>query len=133
MTPTLVVITAGLRRARKWSAGPRKDWYLSGAGAHADLVAAAGEAGLTVLAGTDSRPHGRISEEVRALAAAGLRPHDALAAASWAARSYLGLGGLAPGSPADAVIYDADPRTNLAMLDDPQAVVLRGRLVFKRA
>ncbi len=79
-----------------------------------------------------SRPHGRIATEIRALAEACLRPHDALAAASWAARSYLGLGGLSPGEPADAVIYAADPRTSLAELDIPQAVVIRGQTAYRR-
>jgi imidazolonepropionase-like amidohydrolase len=99
---------------------------------------------VTILAGTDSRPHGRVADEIRALAAAGLTPHQALAAGSWAARAYLGLdpvdsagpvdpvsagGGLTPGALADAVVYDADPRTDLALLDAPRAVILRGRLV----
>jgi imidazolonepropionase-like amidohydrolase len=85
---------------------------------------------VTLLAGTDSRPHGRIADEVRALAEAGVRPEDALAAASWSARSYLGLGGLEVGAPADAVVYDADPRSDLTQLDTPRAVVLRGRLRY---
>jgi imidazolonepropionase-like amidohydrolase len=49
-----------------------------------------------------------------------------LAAASWTARSYLGLPGLVPGAPADAVVYAEDPRTDLAQLDHPVTVVLRG-------
>jgi imidazolonepropionase-like amidohydrolase len=69
--------------------------------------------------------------EIRALAAAGLRPHDALAAGSWSARSYLGLGGLTSGAPADAVVYDADPRLDLGQLTAPRAVILRGRLVHR--
>jgi imidazolonepropionase-like amidohydrolase len=77
-----------------------------------------------------------VADEIRALAAAGLSPHQALAAGSWAARAYLGLdlgGSLTPGSRADAVVYDADPRTDLALLDAPRAVILRGRLVHHRA
>ena len=84
-----------------------------------------------MLAGTDSRPHGRVADEIRALAAAGIRPHDALAAGSWSARSYLGLPGLVPGAPADVVIYEQDPRIDLDCLDHPSAVVLRGRLVSR--
>jgi imidazolonepropionase-like amidohydrolase len=132
LTPTLRVLTANLDAIRERPDGPRKDWYLTGATAHPGLVAAAAEAGVTILAGTDSSPHGRVADEIRGLAAAGLRPHDALAAGSWAARSYLGLGGLTPGAPADAVVYDADPRTDLAQLDAPRAVILRGRLVHRR-
>jgi imidazolonepropionase-like amidohydrolase len=132
LTPTLMVLTAGLAGVRKRPDGPRKDWYLRGATAHPALVAAAGEAGVTILAGTDSSPHGRVADEIRALAAAGLPAHDALAAGSWSARGYLGLGGLTPGAPADAVVYDADPRLDLDRLNAPRAVILRGRLVHRR-
>jgi imidazolonepropionase-like amidohydrolase len=111
---------------------PRRTWYVRGARGHAPLTAAAAEAGVRVLAGTDSLPHGGIAAEVRALAAAGVRPHDALAAASWSAREYLGLPGLEPGAPADAVVYDRDPREDLGQLADPVAVVLRGRCVRRR-
>ena len=132
LTPTLQVITAQINGARKRPDGPRKDWYLGGATAHPALAAAAAEAGVTILAGTDSSPHGRITREIRALAAAGLSPHAAIAAGSWAARSYLGAGGRTPGAPADAVIYDADPRTDLAQLDAPRVVILRGRIASRR-
>ncbi|MFC7614874.1 hypothetical protein ACFQV2_16480 [Actinokineospora soli] len=84
---------------------------------------------MTVLAGTDSRPHGRVADEVRALAAAGVPAHHAVGAASWTARAYLGLPGLVPGGPADAVVYPVDPRRDLGELDHPLAVVLRGRRV----
>jgi hypothetical protein len=30
------------------------------------------------------------------------------------------------------VVYDADPRTDLAQLDVPRAVILRGQLVHRR-
>ncbi len=133
LTPTLAVLTASLARMAGQPDSPRKSWYVGGASVHGQLAAQAAEAGVVVLAGTDSRPHGRIGDEVRALAAAGLRPHDALAAASWAARSYLGMPGLEPGAPADAVIYDSDPRADLGQLDTPRAVVLRGRLVARRS
>jgi imidazolonepropionase-like amidohydrolase len=127
LTPTLKVLLGNLPDARLRPDGPRKDWYLKGATAHPGLVAAAAEAGVTILAGTDSRPHGRIADEIRALADAGLTPQAAIAAASWRAREYLGLPGLTPGAPADAVVYDIDPRTDLAQLDSPRAVILRGR------
>jgi imidazolonepropionase-like amidohydrolase len=129
LTPTLSVIQASLTGVRERQDSPRKRWYVDGASAHPGLVAAAAEAGVTVLAGTDSLPHGRVIDEVRALAAAGLRTHDALAAASWSARDYLGLPGLEPGAPADAVVYATDPRTDLDQLAHPTAVVLRGRRV----
>jgi imidazolonepropionase-like amidohydrolase len=132
LTPTLGVISQGLERARNAPDSPRKAWYVGGASGHGRLVAQAAEAGVTILAGTDSRPHGRIADEIRALARAGLRPHDALAAGSWAARAYLGLPGLVEGAPADAVVYESDPRADLGQLDHPRAVILRGQLRHRR-
>jgi imidazolonepropionase-like amidohydrolase len=129
LTPTLSVIQAGLARQRLKPDGPTRRWYEAGAGVHGRLAAAAVEAGVTVLAGTDSRPHGRIADEIRALVEAGVSPHQALAAASWTARSYLGLPGLVPGAPADAVVFDGDPRADLGRLDKPRAVIVRGRRV----
>jgi imidazolonepropionase-like amidohydrolase len=129
LTPTLSMIEKELPGARRAPDGLRKRWFLPGAEAHGPLVAAAAEAGVRVLAGTDSDQHGRIGDEVRALAAAGMRPHDALGAASWDARSYLGLRSLEPDAPADAVVYAEDPRTDLRQLSHPTAVILRGQRV----
>ena len=84
LTPTLVAITGSLKTVEARPDSPRRDWYLGGASVHAELTAAAAEAGVTLLAGTDSRPHGRVASEIRALAAAGVPAHGALAAGSWA-------------------------------------------------
>ncbi len=92
-------------------------------------VAAAFEAGLPVFAGTDaggSLAHGRIVDEVLALAAAGLPRLAALDAACWAARDWLGRPGLVQGAPADLLVVDGDPRDDLTLLQTPSAVVLRG-------
>jgi imidazolonepropionase-like amidohydrolase len=132
LTPTLSVINGSLADVLKRPDSPRKDWYIGGATVHGQLAAAAAEAGVTILAGTDSRPHGRVADEVRALVSAGLSPHQAIGAASWTGRSYLGLDGLTEGAPADAVIYDADPRRDLSQLAAPRAVVLRGQLRYRR-
>lgn len=66
------------------------------------------------LAGTDSRPCARVIDEIRALGEAGVAAHQAIGAASWSARAYLGLAGLTEGAPADDVVYDADPRDDLS-------------------
>ena len=98
------------------------------AGAHG-VVRRAVEAGVAVYAGTDAGggiAHGRIADEVRALHAAGHT--DALGAASWNARSWLGRPTLHPGASADLVVYRTDPRTDLAALDDPALIMLRGRI-----
>ena len=97
-----------------------------------DMVACAYEAGVPIYAGTDaggSLQHGLIAEEIVALAGAGMTPTDALAAGSWAARSWLGLPGIEEGAPADLVAYDADPRTDLSVLSRPARILLRGTVI----
>ena len=96
-----------------------------------DTIMAAYEAGVPIYAGTDAGgvlPHGGIAGEVAELAAYGIPAEDALGAASWRAREWLGLNAtLDEGAPADFVVYDADPREDLTVLARPARVVLRGR------
>ena len=83
------------------------------------VVRAAFDAGVPVFAGTDAGggiAHGTIAEEIRALHAAGLPAEAAVGAASWAARTWLGLGGIEEGAPADVVVYGGDPRADLDVL-----------------
>lgn len=98
-----------------------------------DTIMAAYEAGVPIYAGTDAGgvlPHGGIAGEVAELASYGIAAHDALGAASWSARAWLGLNAtLEEGAPADLVVYDADPRQDLATLRSPSRVVLRGAVV----
>ena len=92
-------------------------------------IGAAREAGIRVYTGTDaggSLAHGRVADEVLELRAAGLSVTDALRAATWDARPWLGRPGLAEGAQADLVVYAADPREDLVVLQHPTAVVLRG-------
>ncbi len=93
-------------------------------------IAAAHEAGVPIYAGTDAGgmvKHGRIADEVAALAAMGMSATDALGAACWAARRWLGQPGLHPGAPADLVCYATDPRAGAAVLSRPDQVILRGQ------
>jgi len=98
-----------------------------------EVVGAAHEAGVPVYAGTDAGgvlPHGLIAEEVATLATYGLSPSDALGAASWRAREWLGLSGrLQEGAEADFVVYAQDPLADLRALADPRCIVLRGTVV----
>jgi imidazolonepropionase-like amidohydrolase len=97
-----------------------------------DTIRTAYEAGVPVYAGTDAGgvlPHGLLGQEVVELHRAGLAPLDALAAASWGARSWLGHPGLAEGDPADLVVLGADPAVDLWTVTAPVRVVLRGRVV----
>ena len=92
------------------------------------VVRRAAEAGVPVYVGTDAGGgirHGRIADEVAALHAAGVP--DALGAASWRARSWLGRPGVAPGAPADLIVYRDDPRSDPGVLRHPELVLLRGR------
>ena len=64
------------------------------------------------------------------MAGLGMGAEAALGAASWRAREWLGLDGhLREGTPADFVVYDADPLADLTVLHRPARVVLRGAVV----
>ncbi len=92
-------------------------------------IAAAREAGIPVYVGTDaggSLPHGLVATEVAHLGHAGFTTGEALDAACWAARAWLGWPGLDEGDEADLVVYPEDPRDDLAVLAVPSLVVLRG-------
>jgi imidazolonepropionase-like amidohydrolase len=95
-------------------------------------VAKAIEAGVAVYAGTDAGggiEHGRLADEVLALHRIGMSAEEALGAASWSAREWLGWSGLRHGAVADLVCFDTDPRKDLATLHDPRRIVLRGTAV----
>ena len=97
-----------------------------------DTVRAAYDAGIPVFTGTDaggSLAHGLIADEVAELVKAGIPARDALSAAAWGARSWLGRPGLDEGAPADLVVYDTDPREDVRALAGPRRVLLRGRVV----
>lgn len=92
-------------------------------------IGAAHEAGIPVYAGTDAGgmiAHGRIAEEIAALHRIGMSPHDALGAASWDARKWLGHPGIEHGAPADLVCYAEDPR-QAGGPGRPDLVILGGR------
>jgi imidazolonepropionase-like amidohydrolase len=94
-------------------------------------LAAAREAGVPIYAGTDAGgmiAHGRVADEVDALKGIGMTDTDALGAACWDARRWLGRPGLQHGAPADLVCYADDPRNGAAVLNHPDRVILRGQL-----
>ncbi|AQA05976.1 hypothetical protein BVC93_30475 [Mycobacterium sp. MS1601] len=94
-------------------------------------LAAAHDAGIPIYAGTDAGgmlAHGRISDEVEALKTIGMSADEALGAASWTARSWLGRPGLEHGASADLLCFAEDPRTSAAVLSAPDVVILRGRV-----
>lgn len=98
-----------------------------------ERIRSAFEAGIPVYTGTDaggSLPHGLIRDEIRALIGAGIPQAEVIAQASWRAREWLGLDGLVEGAPADLVVYDSDPRSDLGALLAPRRMVLRGAVVL---
>ncbi|QDQ99253.1 amidohydrolase family protein [Tomitella fengzijianii] len=96
------------------------------------------DAGIPVYSGTDAGgmiDHGRIVDEVEALAAAGLGAEGAVAAASWRGRRWLtGADKSNPGlygvdradARADLVLYPEDPRVHPRVLREPTLVVAGG-------
>ncbi|WP_059020827.1 amidohydrolase family protein [Mycobacterium sp. M26] len=94
-------------------------------------IAAARDAGIPIYAGTDAGSnveHGRIADEVDALKGIGMTPTEALGAACWDARSWLGRPALEHGASADLLCYQQDPRDGAAVLSRPDRVILRGRV-----
>ncbi|MQA01731.1 MAG: amidohydrolase family protein [Streptosporangiales bacterium] len=96
-----------------------------------ERLRAAYDAGVPIYVGTDAGglPHGRVVEEIERLADICMSNEEALAAASWAARDWLGLPGIEEGAPADAVVYDADPRQGLGVLHAPRRMLIAGRVI----
>ena len=129
LVPTLNAFAAAAFGVRAGDPGPRRDSFLAGWAAMPPTARAAYEAGVTVLAGTDTHPCGTVAEEVERLISAGLPREAAVGAASWTARAWLGLPGLAEGAPADLVVFDEDPVAHPDVLHHPRRVILRGQIL----
>lgn len=95
----------------------------------ADMLPRAEARGVTLLAGTDRFPGLTVADEIRQLHALGVSRAGALAAGSWSARAYLREPPLRTGAPADLVMYARDPRVDLAVLDEPQLILIGGKQV----
>jgi imidazolonepropionase-like amidohydrolase len=95
------------------------------------LLPRAATLGVTILAGSDTIPPAEFWQEIATLHRYGLDPETALAAATTSARAYLGLHDLGEGSPADVVLYDADPRNDPEVLASPSLVIVAGEIVAR--
>ena len=84
--------------------------------------------GLPVMAGTDAS--GSVADEVASLAAYGLEPAQALAAASTWAQRFLRHPSPQRGELANLVTYQNDPRDDPTLLHRPAAVISRGRRII---
>jgi len=84
---------------------------------------------VPIYAGTDAGSmvaHGRIADEIDALKGIGMSPTEALGAACWSAREWLGRPGIEHGASADLVCYKDDPRRGAGVVNNPDLVILRG-------
>lgn len=87
------------------------------------------ERGVKIAMGTDAAvgPHGQNLRELMHMVALGMRPMDAITAATKTASELLGVsdrvGTLEAGKAADIVVCDADPIDNIALLGEPDHVV----------
>jgi hypothetical protein len=101
------------------------------------LTADLAEAGVPLLAGTDLgttylMPGFSLHDELALLVRAGLKPIEALAAATLHPARYLGrrdLGVVARGAVADLVLLDADPLLDIANTTRIDSVFVRGHLI----
>ncbi len=132
LVPTLINIETFPAIADRAARYPRYAAHMRALHARAaGTVGAAIEAGIPVYAGSDAGggiAHGRLVDEISALrTVGGLTGEQALAAASWAARDWLGVPGLVPGAPADLLATRTDPRLDPNALRNPELLLLRGR------
>jgi parallel beta-helix repeat protein len=101
-----------------------------------DIVFAMHQAGVRILAGSDAAyvgafPGFSLHDELELLMAAGLRPAEALRAATLGPAEYLeatdSLGTVAPGKLADLVLLDANPLEDIRNTQRISGVVANGR------
>ncbi|OBK12911.1 metal-dependent hydrolase family protein [Mycobacterium asiaticum] len=94
-----------------------------------ERLSAVREAGVPIYAGSDAGGmirHGRVADEVEALKGIGMSADEALGAACWEARRWLGRPCLDDGASADLLCYAEDPRVGPEVLNRPDLVIMRG-------
>jgi len=107
--------------------GPRAAFYRR-------ATAMLNEEGVTIIAGSDAGiftniPGSALTRELELLVEAGLTPYEALAAATVLAAPVIGFpdrGQVAPGFAANLVLVNGDPLSDVSVLEQPDAVMVRG-------
>jgi len=95
------------------------------------------KAGVPLVFGTDAGtyPWGRNAIEFPVMVAQGMKPMDAIKAATSVAARYMGwserVGAIAPGHFGDLIAVEGDPLADIKLLEDVK-IVVKGGLVFKR-
>jgi imidazolonepropionase-like amidohydrolase len=119
-----------------------EDWKLVAAGAihRHQVVAALHNAGVSLLMGTDTPnpfvvPGFSLHDELALAVTAGLSPADALAASTREAARFINgdWGTLENGKAADLLVLDANPLQDIANTRRIADVVMRGRVIDRRA
>lgn len=94
------------------------------------------EAGVKIAFGTDQGlvPHGENAREFALMVKAGMKPMDAIIAATGSAADLIGdkedIGSVAPGRYADLVAVDGDPLADITVLEHVQ-FVMKGGAIYK--
>ncbi|MGH9323660.1 MAG: amidohydrolase family protein [Vicinamibacteria bacterium] len=94
------------------------------------------QAGAPIVFGTDSSvyPHGDNARQFRIMVERGMKPMDALRAATSVAAKYMGwddrIGALVPGRFGDLVAVEGDPMSDITVLQKME-VVVKGGLIFR--
>jgi len=100
-----------------------------------DMFAAANQRGVKIAFGTDSgvSPHGDNAKEFGYMVAAGMKPMDAIVAATSTAAEILGekesLGQLKTGFTADIVAVEGNPLEDITLLEKVDFVMKEGRII----
>ena len=135
LVPTLIAVNQIVNNGKT---GAMPDWVVqkaeSESGHHRESFVAAVRSGMKIAAGTDAgtpfNPHTYLAQELALMVDYGMRPADAVVAATRTAAENLGLapdvGTLAVGRLADIIVVDGDPTTDIAAVGRVRFVMKDG-------
>lgn len=138
LVPTLIAVNQIVNNGKS---GAMPDWVVekaeSESGHHQESFAAAVRSGMKIAAGTDAgtpfNPHTYLAQELALMVDYGLRPMDAIVAATRTAAENLGLapdvGTLEVGRFADIIVVDGDPATDITAVGRVRFVMKDGTVI----